>query len=441
MNHMTNIYNKQNKFKINLPNSFYKQLPYPFTCLLEFDDPVDRDVYFCSMITALGSVMPNYFGSFRDNQAVSPHLYMFIGGESGSGKGLAGSALRALYGVNQTVLEHSRAERAEYLSSCAEEDKAKAPRERTLLVSANTTEAGLLEDMYANQEHGCLFYSTEAEIALGSMKSEFGRKISPIMRCAFHNEMISKRLKTDSLNYQIDFPRLGVLLTGTFSSLKFIFDNESESGLLSRLLMCLIPEREIKISIGPTKSIGVTKVFKQYISSIYRDMSSRTNPLPFEMTPELHRGFEELMDRSLKKLSKISPSYKTSILRMSLSIYRISMILAAFKNPLGLKQAGKVVANKDMLPLLIHLVDFFTQNLLLAGDNFGIGRTAVRLKVSPKMILGLLEDEFTYSEMCDLIRTKTSSHLSAAKVRTARYLSKLASQGLVKKTETGYKKL
>ena len=70
----------------DLDNDFYNSLPHPFNLLPQIADNKERDIKFLSSLVALSACMPNYQAKYRGS-IVYPHLYLFISGASGSGKG------------------------------------------------------------------------------------------------------------------------------------------------------------------------------------------------------------------------------------------------------------------------------------------------------------------------------------------------------------------
>lgn len=343
-----------------IPQEVYNGLPSMLAkCCRPFTDPRERDIILTSSLAALSSCLPNVNGEYTNRRSWT-NCYFFIVAPPSSAKGLASFAESLVFQVHKYLRE----------SSISDNTKGK----NGLKIQANASAAAFLKKLYDYGEKGFLI-DTEADTLANSLKQDWG-DFSAMLRKAFHHEAISSIRKQNNESYEIDKPKLSILLTGTLDQIKGVIQS-ANNGLFSRFsFYTFVSEPEWK-DVSPSSNIKLDDYFEECgneILTYYKYLE--THPIECKLTKF---QWEKLNSTFCQKLHQVSKTYDENshsiVKRHGLTLFRICMILASLRMfEDGEEQSEIVVSNLDFDVALILTKIYLQHSLriyeLLPGTEF-----------------------------------------------------------------------
>ena len=247
--------------------SFFEALPESIAGVLAYyPDRALRTQQFLALLSLLGSVAIHCRVT-HDNHCYGTTLMVLIYGSPASGKGRITELLPLVQGIDRKVQDESRrairrAERqlevqrlkrqrmaksrdvtdSEIERSVMAEEEIKVPLPRCHTMADNITVPALLEYMKGSEPHPLLLVASELLTIVQQAKTDYGNLRDLLLR-AFHEERMSyaiKRGRDGRESIFLEHIRLGVLLSGTYSSLRQ-FMPTVDDGLASRFLFYETP--------------------------------------------------------------------------------------------------------------------------------------------------------------------------------------------------------
>ena len=429
----------KNKNKKRLGTGFYQKLPPPFNYLARIECSQRREAMLLSMLTCMSSCLPNYFGNYRGDGLVTPHLYLFVSGSSGSGKGVLSKIAGSLELIDTFLRDMSRTEQDEYLAQGEDVDARKKPPLKKLFGSSDTSAASLSRDLERNREHGLLLSVPEADTLLKSISGEYGRAISPMLRTVWGHEALDKSVIDGDRDYRIPFPKLALQITGTHAQLSKFLNSSGEDGFATRFMYLDLKYLDEPFTeyADPNK-IGAIKIFKEY--------ALRTFKLLFSIEKLIFTNgkvgyFKNIFEPFRKKLTRINKRYMPFVNRMGISVYRIMMVLSLFRS---IEEHGDAFVSLSEIPsceddydLLKILTERLFRETLWVQESFCFQKQ-VRGRVNGITLLEELDEEFRYGDFYQaLAKHNEGVGANTIKVGTNRHLLRLAKAGIIIKMAPG----
>ena len=228
----------------------------------------DRDVILLGAIGCLSACFYNVCGVY-DERVVYSNLYLFVVANAGMGKGALTLCRELVVPINQRLHEQTAQRMIEYKRELAEYQKSKKksseavepvpPQQKTLMIPANSSASSLIRILYENDGIGMLF-ETEGDTLSQTLKSEFGN-YNDILRKAAHHEKIGMSRCKDKELFEVECPRLSVILAGTPEQVRHLIP-DAENGLLSRFIFFFIPFRREIRNVFATDDVSQSKQTK-----------------------------------------------------------------------------------------------------------------------------------------------------------------------------------
>ncbi|MBR3530339.1 MAG: DUF3987 domain-containing protein [Bacteroidaceae bacterium] len=228
----------------------------------------DRDVILLGAIGCLSACFYNVCGVY-DERVVYSNLYLFVVANAGMGKGALTLCRELVVPINQRLHEQTAQRMIEYKRELAEYQKSKnksseavepvPPQQKTLMIPANSSASSLIRILYENDGIGMLF-ETEGDTLSQTLKSEFGN-YNDILRKAAHHEKIGMSRCKDKEFFEVENPRLSVILAGTPEQVRHLIP-DAENGLLSRFIFFFIPFRREIRNVFATDDVSQSKQTK-----------------------------------------------------------------------------------------------------------------------------------------------------------------------------------
>lgn len=423
-----------------ITDNLYGTLGHFFKHISNMNDHQDRDITFLSALTIISACLPNYHGLYRHKE-YSPHLYLFVSGESGTSKAKATDLIPFIMPIHDRYLEESKIEFNAYEERLRllpkESKRPEKPKKRKLLLSAKTTEAAFYKDMDSLSDVGGLLVASEADLLSGSMRGEHGGGLSEALRQSFEHEFINKSLSTDDLYFFIKRPKLAVLLAGTPGQLKKMMGEHVENGLLNRFMFynTVIKGDNFK-SNGGDNTNKIIDALRFNVDRMHSDLLSRDEPLVFNWQGKIQEDFDVFFSAYYKRYSKIAPYYRTVIKRLGVMGFRTMMILAAIREKDNLNHAKNIICN-DMD--FFHMTEIFKtviSHCISVHEQFVSPQKV--FKVTPLTVFEQMPDKFLFIDFSNQVQGAGKNPMTAQ-----RWLKKLQEDGLLEKLEDerGYQKI
>lgn len=320
------------------PDSLYPQLPqFLQDAVSDATTNQERDMLLLGAITSISSCLPNIYGIYGD-ELVYSNLYFFLMAPPASGKSklnkcrlIINPVDKYLKGLKDSPKDELLKESEEFRITKDSKDKSKTSN-RMLFLPANNTSSGMLQLLYENEGEGIIF-ETEGDTLSLAFKTEHGN-YSDSFRKAFQHEPISYYRKTDREYVEIEFPRLSVVLSGTWGQIKSLIP-EAENGLFSRFIFYSLnsnkgwndPYKNSKTNSINLKfeNLGIRflefyKLLNQK-NAIKINVSDRQSEISFKFFEKTLAYYE----------GKSTTEFTASIKRLGLISYRFAMIFSALR--------------------------------------------------------------------------------------------------------------
>ncbi len=337
------------------PKSVYENLPSLLRELLpEAPEESLHDINLLSVLTILGSVMPNVKGNLK-RISYYPTLFVGVIGESGSGKGSVAPLQKLVDKYHRKIYRESLTEVKKYenqmaLFDAAKEDFRKQVHKkgaanvqpftmeepdrvylRDLSVSGYTSAAKLDDMLTVNYPYTTLFYETELETIIKLGNSDFGMYNDTINK-TFHHEKISSHTIARGAR-TVNDPKLSFFFTGTPGMLrKFITD--TENGTYPRLLPYrLRPAKEFIPLTDEDDDESCVDFYEKKSEEVLRLADFlMSNPTQVRFSAS-QRGFlNSYLGNEYKRNYTFGHRERNSIMQRGLvSLFRIAMILTALR--------------------------------------------------------------------------------------------------------------
>lgn len=212
----------------------YNNLP---ELLKQIVEPIREDHKKDLVLTASLTVLSNFINvsGVYGNMTVFPNLYLFITAPASAGKGVLRWVRKLGDSLHNRFVNNYKLELAEYNENGKKGEK---PKKESVFVSANASIAALLKQLHNNKGRGIML-ETEADSLNDVMKNQWGN-LSDVLRRCFEFEMLSSLRIDDDKAFDIENPRLSIVLTGTKNQL-FDLIPSAQNGLFSRFLFVEFP--------------------------------------------------------------------------------------------------------------------------------------------------------------------------------------------------------
>lgn len=319
------------------------------------DTDHERGVFITTALGVLSGCLPNVLGRHADGD-MPLNLFMAVEAPAGSGKGALRYARKLGHGVDVRLRTKSLTEQGDWFQTQAERSSYSSdgsrPPTRSLFLSGNSSERGLLEALYNNKGTGVVLES-EA-ITLAKLFGGVGGNSIDLLLKGFHNEPVSVTRKGDHLH--IPTPAFSVVVTGTPETLKSIIIGV-ESGLLSRFAIYSFTAAPEWKSHRPNEQTSDRDRFfddaGDRIERLYEMLEQRAarciSPLLVRLKDRHWDRIDKSFEAELMSLwsSGMNPALEASVKRAAIIAFRITCILTvlrAFERKRKLSEIEELIA-------------------------------------------------------------------------------------------------
>lgn len=320
--------NDTNKFGQKFTDSIYSNLPeiLRFVCDIVIDQK-EKELVLIGALGVISGILPNIIG-FYNGTYVYPHLYVYILGKYGSGKGALSYCRKIIEPIHKGYLEKYEIEKEDAL----QENLGEFPVQKILIIPANSSKTGIIELLNANDGEGIIF-ETEGDTLANTLKQDYGN-FSDTLRNAFHHEPINYYRRTGKEYVYVQNPKLAVVLSSTFDQLLNLIPN-TENGLCSRFIFYeFVGEGTFTDVFNKSKNKYPEKLEKagELFKDIYENLKALEGPIKISLTEKQRKEFLETF-RAWKQ--SLNGSFKGdlggAVNRLGIICFRIMMILTTLR--------------------------------------------------------------------------------------------------------------
>jgi hypothetical protein len=426
-----------------IPRTIYNNLPKILKdSVVLFKDDIEKDVFLVGAIGVLSACLPNVKGKYF-NMSYSPHLYIFITAPAGSGKGVLKWAKFFGQVIHDKIIEESKdneicyeAELENYLglkrSERAMEPKPVKPPFRMFYIPANSSAAGFVDVLTANQNMGILF-ETEADTLSQTFKNDWG-SYSDILRKAFHHETTNQKRKDSYI--EIKEPHLAVVLSGTPRQVTNLMPDE-ENGLFSRFMYYAFEDNgEFKNPFTANNSLDFKDYFVnkgQEIFNLYEQLNNLTDPIDFQVTPEQGKLFTETFNKMIKRNRVlVGKNFDANTKRLGLITFRIAMTLSVLNIIDDGNITNPMVCSEELFKASMELAFILEKHAIEVFKKL----PSHNLKGNQQIFYDALPDNFDRQAYLAIAQEKNIGEKAAEK-----YIKQYKDKGLLDHKYNNYSKI
>ena len=428
-----------------LDEGFFDRLPPLITDVLaHYATSPMRTQQLLALLTLMGTVTI-HCRVRHDNRYYGTALMTLIFGSPASGKGSITDLLPLVQGIDRKVRADSRRDirRAERLIEVQRlkrqrmgrsrdmneadieravmgEDDIEVPMPRCHMMADNITVPAMLQYLKGYEPHAPLLAASELLTIVQQAKTDFGNMRDLLLR-AFHEEPMSYAIKTGHESIYLEHVRLGVLLSGTYESLRLFMPTVSD-GLPSRFLFYETPcNTAWRTAMTPDESAAfnttlhrTAAVMDSLHSLLTRyDNSHEATPRP---TLVLTAMQEEYLERAFSEMNDWYLGYTASeeilsaVRRRIIDAKRIIMLLSllrAYQRHESWDEAlasPHIAADDDDIDTTLMLIDYLMRHSVAAFRLIQPRRPDDDLpeEFTPMLHLDMLPPTFTTAEAIDV---------------------------------------
>ena len=398
--------------------------------------PESKDMLLISSLTTLSTVMNSvYFRYGTTGKRYYPELMTFIMAGAASGKGIAELSKRLVEKVHEDT---------------------------PLIIAGDSTYPAFYQQLH--EQGGCgLLFETEGSVITDIWKGG-AMSYNTALRKAAEHETLSKNRVRDGQS-EITCPKVGLMLTGTFSQFKALVPSV-ENGFFSRLMTMVVREHqdfdgsvfqptnegvEVEATIG--RLAGQVKRLATALQT--PNTKHQTPEIEFRLTKEQASLLGQVMEKEYKEYVRaLGDGFHATVVRNGINVMRIAAVLTALRQIGGEAERliGFDISRSDSesieKPMVCSEEDFQTamvigtKMLLHAADAYNQitedNREAVpsiRGSYQKQTFFVSLPEEFSTGECIAL-----AGKMGVAQRTAERYISQLVSTGQLTSPKYGFYK-
>lgn len=413
----------------NLPE-FLKELTAPFTGR-------ERDIVLISSIGVISASLPKVFGVYDSNKYYA-NLFLLIIAPPASGKGIMNKSKKLVEKIHEYIKEVSLAAKEDCLEykKANKKDTSTCPELNIKILPGNVSSSKIYKHIQ-NSEHGLLIFESEADTISTMLKQDWGN-FSDVLRKTFHHETISISREIDDKFFEINCPKLSLVISGTPDQVQPIIQSQS-NGLFSRFLFYYYTELTGWKDVSPDKKVtDYNQLFLDAgdkMFALYGNLIKHQGELEIKLTKsqwdKLNKEMSYVVEVFIKQKQLDSiPIFK----RQGVMMFRICMILTVIRNMESAEfETPLMCIDEDFetaFDLIKQTIDHSLQVSRLLNDSKS-------LTVRETLLLSTLPTEF------QRIEAVQTGEVLGIPPRTVDYiLNKLVKIALITKISNGhYKKM
>ncbi len=266
-----------------------------------------KDMLLMSSLTTLSTVMNSvYFRYGTTGKRYYPELMTFIMAGAASGKGIAELSKRLVEKVHEDT---------------------------PLIIAGDSTYPAFYQQLL--DQDGCgLLFETEGSVITDIWKGG-AMSYNTALRKAAEHETLSKN-RINSGQTEIACPKVGMMLTGTFSQFKALVPSV-ENGFFSRLMTVVVREHQDfdgsvfqPTNEGAEVEATINRLAYQ-VARMYASLNDQE--IEFRLTTEQASLLGQVMEKEYKEYVRVlGDGFHATVVRNGINVMRIAAILTALRH-------------------------------------------------------------------------------------------------------------
>ena len=411
-----------------LGKSIYKRLP---NLLKDICKPItvnhEKDLVLLASLVLLSNIIR--VNGIYDNRKVFPNLFLFITAKASSGKGVLKWVKMLAAKIHKNLELDYKIKMAIY-NKLEDKTDAEKPLKETFFIPGNASLTAMVRQLSNNKGFGVIVES-EADTLNVAMKNDWGN-YSEVLRKAYEFETISQLRKDEDNSFEIDNPRLSIVITGTQNQL-LDFIPSVENGLFSRFMFMEFP------LLKTWKNVFKNKVdFYSHYESLANTLSEIYNKNN-HISVSLSSAHEDIFHQKFTTYHNqydalLGEDVISSIRRIGNMHFRICMLLTGIRQlENNSKTETKAVCSDDDFEIANELIIYLLDNLKSIYGYLPIVKKITKnLNRKQALLYENLSEEFTFNEF-----TTLAEDLGIAFSTSENYLRAFKKSGLIEKLEHG----
>ncbi|MGV0939987.1 DUF3987 domain-containing protein [Empedobacter sp. ULE_I140] len=293
----------------------------------------ERDMILLSTLGVLSNCFPNFTFEYNSN-INSTHLYIAILAPAASGKGIINQPRKLIQPIHDYVMKKEQVIENAFIvddNELAGKEKEKSMeknnRPNEIKILPGNISSADMHFYFKNSKHGMIIIESEAD-TIGVMLKNDWSNYSDVLRKVFHNETISISRSTDNRFFEINNPKLSIVISGTPNQLKPVV-NSVENGLFSRFIYYSFNELQVFKDVFEKKSSIIDKILidkGNHLLEVYKYLCN--TEIKFKLTKNQESIFLEYFKNNTDLLNENSTELIASLKRLGLILNRILAILS-----------------------------------------------------------------------------------------------------------------
>jgi hypothetical protein len=390
------------------PENMYSNLPtYLKTLCNEFTGR-DRDVFLISFLGVVSPCFSPVVGIY-DDYTMRSNLYIFIAAPASAGKSpmrwareLIKPIDKELKEASEALIEDYKRSHNDYQNGITETHPGKRPKQQSLLIAANNSATGILQNIANNKEVGLIF-ETEADTLSGTLSKEWG-DFSEFLRKAFQHEPFSYNRRGGNEHVEVESPQLSVVLSGTPQQVINLIPN-TENGLFSRFgFYAFNLDAKWKDVFARRGAKSRELFFKEQAEQLfqyYKWVQEEAN-IEFSFTEEQQKKFNHLFEKSHDEFANLMGlEIIPTIRRLGLTTFRIAMLLSIFRKLEEGMLCDKIICADCDFDSALAMNDVIKDHAAYVYQSYK-GNAKIDLKSKPLEFYQLLPATFNRAAFLEL---------------------------------------
>ncbi|WP_167604960.1 DUF3987 domain-containing protein [Maribellus sediminis] len=399
----------------------------------------ERDILLIGALATISAVLPNVRGIY-DSRNVYANLYAFVMGKPGSGKSKLDPCRKLVKAIQDHYNELHEQEYAKYQAKMAMYKAQKKddpslippvkPKKKLIILPANNTAPGMF-DLVNNNGGWGLIFETEADALANAFRNKDFGSINDFLRKAFQHETASSYRKSEQELFEIEEPKLSVVLSGTPQQVLNLIPN-AENGLFSRFGFYSTPSnnrwKDVFREFKGTTLDDHFQMLGERLLVLYTALLQSSGIL-FELTEEQQGMFNQRYDRLQNQNATLLGDHFDSVVkRMGLIVFRIAMIFTVIRNMDSITNSESLVCNDDDFNNAMAIGEVLLEHSKHAFRGLKETPIVKQLPNHKERFYNALPEEFdfqTYSEIAEKIGLNPKT--------VQKYVREFCNKGLVQK--------
>ena len=391
------------------PEDIYATMPNYVADLCNQFNGRDRDVFLVSLLGVSSCCFPKVTGIY-DEYRFNSNLYFFITAPASAGKSPMRWARALINPIDKHIKEVSRELIENYKVSLADykngigDHPGRKPKFQSLLISANNSSTGILQNVADNDEVGLIF-ETEADTLSTTLSKDWGN-FSDFLRQAFQHEPFSYNRRSSDEYVEVESPKLSVVLSGTPQQVKNLVSN-TENGLFSRFAFYAFNLNAKWKNVFERKNkTGRQDYFNEQATMMfdYYQKAENMSPVSFILTEPQEARFNLLFDKVHTEFTNlVGHEIIPTVRRLGLITFRIAMLFTIFRNLEKHEPENEWICTDDDFNNALAITDVLKDHAAFVYQSYK-DNTQIDLKPKPLQFYQLLPASFERAEYIEIAK-------------------------------------